>query len=358
MQTAASRLAHRLTHRNLFAFASKELLFGNEARSKMLEGCDMLADAVQVTLGPSGRNVLIDSGYGTVKITKDGVTVAKAIEFSDKFKNMGASLVKSVASKTNDEAGDGTTTATLLARAIFKEALKKVEVGVNLTEMKKGIDLAVGTIVKELQKISIPIKEKSQIKQVATISANGDEHIGELLADLLDKVGNSGVISIGQSKTLKHEIEFIEGMKFDRGYISPYFINNHKEQKVEFERPLILLSEHKVSNFNQILKFVEFAVQKKRPLVIVADDVESEPLANLIVNKVQGGINVVAVKAPSFGDNRKAILNDLAVLTGGTVVSEEVGVTFEDSDESILGTAGKVEITKEDTVLLEGNGDK
>ena len=289
----------------------------------------MLANAVQVTLGPNGRNVLIDSGYGSVKITKDGVTVAKAIEFSDKFTNMGASLVKSVANKTNDAAGDGTTTATVLARAIFKEALKKVEVGVNLTEMKKGIDLAVHNIIAELKRISIPVKDKAQIRSVATISANGDEHIGELLSDLLEKVGNTGVISIGQSKTLKHEIEFIEGMKFDMGYISPYFINSHKDQKVVFEKPLILLSEHKVSNFNQILKYVEHAVQKKRPLLIVADDVESEPLANLIVNKVQGGINVVAVKAPSFGDNRKAILNDIAVLTGGTVVSEEVGVTFE-----------------------------
>ena len=271
---------------------------------------------------------------------------------------MGASLVKSVANKTNDAAGDGTTTATVLARAIFKEALKKVEVGVNLTEMKKGIDLAVHNIIEELKRISIPVKDKTQIRSVATISANGDEQIGELLSDLLEKVGNTGVISIGQSKTLKHEIEFIEGMKFDRGYISPYFINSHKDQKVVFEKPLILLSEHKVSNFNQILKYVEHAVQKKRPLLIVADDVESEPLANLIVNKVQGGINVVAVKAPSFGDNRKAILNDIAVLTGGTVVSEEVGVTFEESDESILGTAGKIEITKEDTVLLEGNGDR
>lgn len=224
--------------------------------------------------------------------------------------------------------------------------------------MKKGIDMAVETLVKELKKISIPVKDKAQIKSVATISANGDELIGELLSDLLEKVGNAGVITIGQSKTLKHEIEFIEGMKFDRGYISPYFINNHKEMKVEFEKPLILLSEHKVSNFNQILKFVELAVQKKRSLVIVADDIESEPLANLIVNKVQGGINVVGVKAPSFGDTRKAILNDIAILTGATVISEEVGVTFDESDESILGTTGKIEITKEDTVILQGNGDK
>jgi chaperonin GroEL len=328
MKSSLSRIASSLTQRNAYKFASKELLFGNEARNKMLEGCDLLANAVQVTLGPNGRNVLIDSNYGSVKITKDGVTVAKAIEFSDKFANMGASLVKSVANKTNDEAGDGTTTATVLARAIFREALKKVEVGVNLTEMKKGIDLAVETIIKELKKISIPVKDKAQIKSIATISANGDEHIGELLSDLLEKVGNSGVITIGQSKTLKHEIEFIEGMKFDRGYISPYFITNHKDQKVEFEKPLILISEHKVSNFNQILKFVEFAVQKKRPLLIIADDIESEPLANLIVNKVQGGIAVAAVKAPSFGDNRKAILNDIAVLTGGTVVSEEVGVSY------------------------------
>lgn len=218
--------------------------------------------------------------------------------------------------------------------------------------------MAVRAIVTELASISIPVKDKAQIKSVATISANGDEQIGELLSDLLDKVGNTGVITIGQSKTLKHEIEFIEGMKFDRGFISPYFITNHKEQRVDFEKPLILLAEHKVTNFNQILKYIEHAIKVKRPLLIVADDIESEPLSNLIINKVQGGINVVAVKAPSYGDNRKAILNDIAVLTGATVVSEEVGVTFEDSDESILGTTGKIEITKEDTVFLEGNGDK
>lgn len=357
MQGRLSR-ALKLTRTPYFSFASKELLFGNEARNKMLEGCDKLADAVQVTLGPNGRNVLIDQGFGPVKITKDGVTVAKAIEFSDKFVNMGASLVKSVANKTNDEAGDGTTTATVLARAIFREALKKVEIGVNLTEMKKGIDLAVTKVVEELKKISTPVLDKSQIKNIATISANGDEQIGGLLADLIEKVGKAGVITIGQSKTLKHEIEFVEGMKFDRGFISPYFINNQKSQKVEFEKPLILISEHKVSNFNQILKFLEVAMQKKRPLLIIADDVESEPLTSLILNKVQNSISVAAVKAPSFGDNRKAILNDIAILSGATVISEEVGVTFEDSDESVLGTAGRIEITKEDTVILNGNGDK
>lgn len=324
----------------------------------MLEGCDALANAVQVTLGPNGRNVLIDQSYGGVKITKDGVTVAKAIEFSDRFSNMGASLVKSVANKTNDEAGDGTTTATILARSIFKEALKKIESGIHLSEMKKGIDMAVNAIVSELRAMSIQVESKEQIKSIATISANGDEEIGTLLADLLEKVGNEGVISIGQSKTLKHEIEFVEGMKFDRGYISPYFVNNQKNQKVEFEKPFILLSEHKITSFKHILKFVEFAVEKKKPILIVADDVESEPLANLIVNKLQAGVQICAVKAPSFGDNRKAILNDIATLTGATVVSEEVGVTFEDSDETILGMAGKIEVTKEDTVLLNGNGDK
>ena len=358
MQSRVSQAARQLAQRVRYSFAAKELLFGNDARNRMLEGCDQLANAVQVTLGPNGRNVLIDQGFGPVKITKDGVTVAKAIEFSDRFANMGASLVKSVANKTNDEAGDGTTTATVLARAIFREALKKVEIGVNLTEMKKGIDLAVETLVAELRKISIEVKERSQIKNVGTISANGDEQIGELLAELIEKVGQSGVITIGQSKTLKHEIEFVEGMKFDRGYISPYFINNQKSQKVEFEKPLILISEHKITNFNQVLKFLEAAVQKKRPLLIIADDVESEPLASLILNRVQNSISVAAVKAPSFGDNRKAILNDIACITGATVISEEVGVTFEESDESVLGTAGKIEITKEDTVMLNGNGDK
>ena len=239
----------------------------------MLEGCDALANAVQVTLGPNGRNVLIDQSYGGVKITKDGVTVAKAIEFSDRFANMGASLVKSVASKANDEAGDGTTTATILARAIFKEALKKVETGIHLSEMKKGIDLAVNAIVNELRNMSIQVESKEQIRSIATISANGDEEIGSLLADLLEKVGREGVISIGQSKTLKHEIEFVEGMKFDRGYISPYFVNNQKTQKTEFEKPLILISEHKITSFKHILKYLEYAVEKKKPILIIADDV-------------------------------------------------------------------------------------
>lgn len=271
---------------------------------------------------------------------------------------MGASLVKSVASKANDEAGDGTTTATILARSIFKEALKKVQTGVHLSEMKKGIDLAVSTIVQELKKMSTPVESKSQIKSIATISANGDQEIGGLLADLIEKVGRSGVISIGQSKTLKHEIEFVEGMKFDRGYISPYFINNQKNQKVELEKPLILLSEHKITSFKHIVKYLEYAMEKKRPIIIVADDVESEPLTNLIVNKLQAGVQVCAVKAPSFGDNRKAILNDIAVLTGSTVISEDLGITLEDSDYTILGSAGKVEISKEDTVILNGSGDK
>ena len=322
MNNKLTPLSRSLTHSLKFHFAAKELVFGNDARAKMLEGCDALANAVQVTLGPNGRNVLIDQSFGGVKITKDGVTVAKAIEFSDRFSNMGASLVKSVASKANDEAGDGTTTATILARSIFREALKKVETGIQLSEMKKGIDLAVETIVAELRKMSIEVKDKSQIQSIATISANGDEEIGKLLADLLDKVGRSGVISIGQSKTLKHEIEFVEGMKFDRGYISPYFVNNQKTQKVELEKPLIFISEHKVTSFKHILKFLEYAVEKKRPLLIIADDVESEPLANLIVNKIQAGVQVCAVKSPSYGDNRKAILNDIGVLTGSTVISE------------------------------------
>jgi chaperonin GroEL len=260
MNRQFNKLSPLFCQRIKYNFASKELLFGNEARNKMLEGCDALANAVQVTLGPNGRNVLIDQAFGGVKITKDGVTVAKAIEFSDRFANMGASLIKSVADKANDQAGDGTTTATVLARAIFREALKKVETGINLSELKKGIDLAVSTMVKEIAQNSIKIQHSSQIKSVATISANGDTEIGELLANLFEKVGHSGVITIGQSKTLHHEIEFVEGLKFDRGYISPYFINNQKNQKVQFDKPLILITEHKITSFKQILKFLEFAM--------------------------------------------------------------------------------------------------
>lgn len=348
-----------LAHKQLsYGFASKELLFSGEAREKMLKGCEELADAVQITLGPSGRNVLIDSSYGSVKITKDGVTVAKAIEFSDRFKNMGASLVKGVASKANDEAGDGTTTATILARSIFKEGLKGMEAGVNSADLRKGIQKAVDAIVAELKRMSVPVKDRKQIESVATISANGDKKIGALLAELFEKVGNQGSITIGQSKTMHHEIEFVEGMRFDRGYISPYFLTDQKTQKVTFEKPLILITEGKITSFQQILKFVEYSLEKKQPLLIIADDVESEPLANLIVNKVKAGIRVCAVKAPSYGDNRKAILNDIAVLTGSTVISDEIGVTFENAEVNVLGNAGKIEVSKEDTVVMNGNGDK
>jgi len=315
-------------------FASKDIVFGTQCRSKMLEGCEKLADAVQVTLGPKGRNVIIDQTFGAPKITKDGVTVAKNIEFSDRYMNLGASLVKNVANKTNDEAGDGTTTATVLARAIFKEGCKSVAAGMNPMDLRRGINLAVEHVVKNLKERSRPVKGKEAIADVATISANGDKEIGDLIAELMDKVGENGTITVQDGKTLNHEIEFVEGLRFDRGYISAYFVTNPKTQKAEFENAYVLLCDKKLTNLQSILHILEFVAKQNRPLVLVVDDVESEALATLVLNKLRGGLKICAVKPPAFGDNRKAQMNDIAILTGATVLSEEVGLTYEKAEPS------------------------
>lgn len=324
----------------------------------MLVGCDKLADAVQTTLGPKGRNVVIEQQFGGPKITKDGVTVAKSIEFSDKLENIGASLVKQVASKANDEAGDGTTTATVLARAIFREGCKSVAAGMNPMDLRRGINLAVEHVVKQLKASSKPVNTTQLISDVATISANGDRDIGDLIAKLMEKTGEHGTITVADGKTLNHEIEFVEGMRFDRGYISPYFVTNTKTQKVELENPIILIAEKKITNVQIILPFLEHAMKSNRPILLICEDVESEALATLVINKIRSGLNVCAVKAPAFGDNRKAILNDIAILTNGTVISEEVGLTFENAEISVLGQCKKVIVTKDDTVIMDGNGDQ
>jgi chaperonin GroEL len=315
-------------------FASKDIVFGAYCRQKMLEGCEKLADAVQVTLGPKGRNVIIDQTFGSPKITKDGVTVAKNIEFADRYMNLGASLVKNVAQKTNDEAGDGTTTATVLARAIFREGCKSVAAGMNPMDLRRGINLAVDAVVADLKKRSKQIKTKESIAHVATISANGDTEIGNLIAELMHKVGENGTITVQDGKTLHHEIEFVEGLRFDRGYISPYFVTNPKTQKCEFENPYILLCDKKLSNLQSILHILEHVARQNRALVLIVDDVESEALATLVLNKLRGGLKICAVKPPAFGDNRKAMMNDIAILTGGTVISEEVGLTYEKAEPS------------------------
>lgn len=344
--------------RRFFA-TGKDISFGVDARQGLLAGVNKLADAVQVTLGPKGRNVIMEQSFGAPKISKDGVTVAKSIEFEDKFENMGAQCIRQVANKTNDIAGDGTTSSTVLARAIFSEGCKAVAAGMNPMDLQRGINLAVEKIIDNLEKITIDIESKDQVSQVATISANGDKQIGDLIADAMEKVTNKGVISVQDGKTLKDELEVVEGMKFDRGYISPYFISNQKTQKVEFENPLILLVEKKVSSVQPILNVLEYIHSKQKPLLIIAEDVEQEALAALIVNKLRQGLKVAAVKAPGFGDNRKANLQDIAVLTGGQVVSDELGIGFEDiNPEEHLGTCKRVDVGKDDTVILEGTGDK
>jgi chaperonin GroEL len=346
---------------NYFApafFAAKDIVFAATCREKMLEGCEKLADAVQVTLGPKGRNVIIDQTYGAPKITKDGVTVAKNIEFADRYMNLGASLVKNVANKTNDEAGDGTTTATVLARAIYKEGCKSVSAGLNPMDLRRGINLAIERIVADLKKRSTPIKGKEAIADVATISANGDSEIGNLIAELMEKVGESGTITVQDGKTLHHETEFVEGLRFDRGYISPYFVTNGKTQKVEFDNAYILLCDKKLTSIQSVLPLLEFTAKQNRPLVMIVDDVESEVLATLIVNKLRGGLKICAVKPPGFGDNRKATMNDIAVLTGGTVLSEEVGLTYDKAEPSMLGEAKQIIISKDDTVIMDGAGSK
>ncbi|XP_042411021.1 chaperonin CPN60-2, mitochondrial-like [Zingiber officinale] len=339
-------------------YAAKDIRFGVDARALMLKGVEDLADAVKVTMGPKGRNVVIEQSFGAPKVTKDGVTVAKSIEFKDKIKNVGASLVKQVANATNDVAGDGTTCATILTRAIFAEGCKSVAAGMNAMDLRRGITMAVDAVVTNLKARAKLISTSEEIAQVGTISANGEREIGELIAKAMEKVGREGVITVSDGKTLCDELEVVEGMKLDRGYISPYFITDHKNQKCELEDPLILIHEKKISNINAVVKVLELALKKQKPLLIVAEDVESDALATLILNKIRAGIKVCAVKAPGFGENRKASLHDLATLTGGSVITEELGMNLEKVELEMLGACKKVTISKDDTVILHGLGDK
>jgi chaperonin GroEL len=338
--------------------AAKEVRFSVDARDKMLRGVDVLANAVRVTLGPKGRNVVLDKSFGAPRITKDGVTVAKEIELEDKFENMGAQMVREVASKTSDIAGDGTTTATVLAAAIVKEGAKAVAAGMNPMDLKRGIDLAVETVVEELKKNSKKVTSNDEIAQVGTISANGDQEIGRFLAEAMKKVGNEGVITVEEAKSLETELDVVEGMQFDRGYISPYFITNADKMRVEMEDPYILINEKKLSALNELLPLLEAVVQTGKPLLIVAEDVEGEALATLVVNKLRGGLKVAAVKAPGFGDRRKAMLQDIAVLTGGQAISEDLGIKLENVTLAMLGKAKKVMIDKENTTIVNGGGKK
>ncbi|NEH52325.1 chaperonin GroEL [Rhizobium leguminosarum] len=338
--------------------AAKEIKFSTEAREKMLRGVDILANAVKATLGPKGRNVVIERSFGAPRITKDGVSVAKEIELEDKFENMGAQMVREVASKTSDVAGDGTTTATVLAQAIVKEGAKAVTSGMNPMDLKRGIDLAVAAIVAELKANARKISNNSEIAQVGTISANGDAEIGHFLAEAMEKVGNDGVITVEEAKTAETELEVVEGMQFDRGYLSPYFVTNADKMRVEFEDPYILIHERKLSNLQSMLPVLEAVVQSSKPLLIIAEDVEGEALATLVVNKLRGGLKIAAVKAPGFGDRRKAMLEDIAILTAGTVISEDLGIKLESVTLDMLGRAKKVSIEKENTTIVDGAGAK
>src|SRR5271165_5653612 len=338
--------------------AAKDVKFARDARESITRGVDILADAVKVTLGPKGRNVVIDKSFGAPRITKDGVTVAKEIELEDKFENMGAQMVREVASKTSDIAGDGTTTATVLAAAIVREGSKAVAAGMNPMDLKRGIDLAVETVVEELKKNSKKVTSNAEIAQVGTISANGDKEIGDYLAKAMEKVGNEGVITVEEAKSLETELDVVEGMQFDRGYISPYFITNADKMRVEMEDPYILINEKKLSALNELLPLLEAVVQTGKPLLIVAEDVEGEALATLVVNKLRGGLKVAAVKAPGFGDRRKAMLQDIAILTGGTAISEDLGIKLENVTLNMLGRAKKVMIDKENTTIVSGAGKK
>ncbi|MBK1622798.1 chaperonin GroEL [Afifella marina] len=338
--------------------AAKDVKFSADAREKMLRGVDILANAVRVTLGPKGRNVVIEKSFGAPRITKDGVTVAKEIELDDKFENMGAQMVREVASKTNDIAGDGTTTATVLAQSIVKEGAKSVAAGMNPMDLKRGIDMAVAAVIKDLESRSKTIDTSAEVAQVGTISANGDKEVGQMIAEAMQKVGNEGVITVEEAKSLETELEVVEGMQFDRGYLSPYFITNPEKMVTELEDPYILLHEKKLSNLQAMLPVLEAVVQSSRPLLIIAEDVEGEALATLVVNKLRGGLKVAAVKAPGFGDRRKAMLQDIATLTGGTVISEDLGIKLENISLNELGTAKKVTITKEETTIVDGAGDK
>ena len=338
--------------------SAKEIMFGTDARAKMLKGVETLAKTVKVTLGPKGRNVVLDKSYGAPKITKDGVSVAKEVELSDKFENMGAQLVKEVAQKTADKAGDGTTTATVLAEAIIKEGCKAVAAGMNPMDLKRGIDMAVEAVVEDVKSRSKDIKTSEEIAQVGTISANGDRSIGEYLARAMEKVGNEGVITVEDAKGLETELDVVEGMQFDRGYLSPYFITNAEKMICEYENPYILLYDQKISNLQPLIPVLEAVVQSGRPLLIVAEDIEGEALATLVVNRLRGGLKVCAVKAPGFGDRRKAMLQDIAILTGGQVISEELGMKLENITLEYLGTAKRIEVSKEETTVIDGMGNK
>ena len=338
--------------------AAKDVKFSGDARDRMLRGVDILANAVKVTLGPKGRNVVIDKSFGAPRITKDGVTVAKEIELDDKFENMGAQMVREVASKTNDTAGDGTTTATVLAQAIVREGAKSVAAGMNPMDLKRGIDIAVSAVVKDLEKRAKPVASSSEVAQVGTISANGDAAIGKMIAQAMQKVGNEGVITVEENKSLETEVDIVEGMKFDRGYLSPYFITNAEKMTAELEDAYILLHESKLSGLQALLPVLEAVVQSGRPLLIVAEDVEGEALATLVVNRLRGGLKVAAVKAPGFGDRRKAMLEDIAILTGGQLISEELGIKLENVSVNMLGRAKKVVIDKENTTIVNGAGKK
>ena len=338
--------------------AVKEIKFGSDARAKMLKGVEILAKTVKVTLGPKGRNVILDKSYGAPKITKDGVSVAKEIELADKFENMGAQLVKEVAQKTADKAGDGTTTATVLAEAIINEGCKAVAAGMNPMDLKRGIDMAVDAVVADVKSRSKAIKTSEEIAQVGTISANGDRTIGEYLAQAMEKVGNEGVITVEDAKGLETELEVVEGMQFDRGYLSPYFVTNPEKMNCEFDNPYILLYDKKLSNLQAMIPVLEAVVQSSRPLLIIAEDIEGEALATLVVNRIRGGLKVCAVKAPGFGDRRKAMLEDIAILTGGQVISEDLGMKLENVTLADLGTCKKVEVTKDETTVIDGDGQK
>ena len=337
---------------------AKNIEFGTSAREKMLKGVETLAKTVKVTLGPKGRNVILDKAYGAPKITKDGVSVAKEVELADKFENMGAQLVKEVAQKTADKAGDGTTTATVLAEAIIKEGCKAVAAGMNPMDLKRGIDMAVEAVVNDVKSRSVTIKTSEEVAQVGTISANGDTSIGEYLAKAMEKVGNEGVITVEDAKGLDTELDVVEGMQFDRGYLSPYFVTNPDKMICEYDAPFILLYEKKISNLQPLIPVLEAVMQSGKALVIVAEDIEGEALATLVVNRLRGGLKVCAVKAPGFGDRRKAILEDIAILTGGQVISEDLGMKLENVSLDMLGTAKRVEISKDDTTIIDGNGEK
>jgi chaperonin GroEL len=338
--------------------AAKEVKFSVDARDRMLRGIDILANAVRMTLGPKGRNVVLEKSFGAPRITKDGVTVAKEIELEDKFENMGAQMVREVAAKTSDQAGDGTTTATILAHAIVKEGAKSVAAGMNPMDLRRGVDLAVTAIVADLQKNSKTVTSNDEIAQVGTISANGDAEIGRFIADAMKKVGNEGVITVEEAKSLETELEVVEGMQFDRGYISPYFVTNADKMRVEMEDPYLLICEKKLSALNELLPLLEAVVQTSKPLLVIAEDVEGEALATLVVNKLRGGLKVAAVKAPGFGDRRKAMLEDIAILTEGTMVSTDLGIKLENVTVNMLGRAKKVMIDKENTTIVSGAGKK